>query len=272
MSMLLCLALQAPLSLAPSSAPAPHHLVRLTGARGATAAALLDLDVAERSPFGGPFGGPVGAPAGAAADGAVPWVDVIVTDDELARLARLGVPNERRITDLEAHYRSRLSQPGYARGFGTAAWLQPPFAMGSMGGYYSLAEVESVLDQMANAYPHLVAPRTSLGATLEGRQVWMVKLSDHPLVDEPEPEVRIDAMHHAREPQGMQATLYFMSWLLENYGADPLATYVLNERELFFVPCVNPDGYEYNRATNPAAAASGARTGATTAAARSAST
>ena len=76
-------------------------------------------------------------------------------------------------------------------------------------------------------------------------------ISDNPETDEGEPEMRIDAMHHAREPQGMQTTLWFMLFLLENYGSDPLATYLVNEREMYFVPCVNPDGYEYNRINNP---------------------
>ncbi|MEE9127009.1 MAG: M14 family zinc carboxypeptidase, partial [Planctomycetota bacterium] len=35
------------------------------------------------------------------------------------------------------------------------------------------------------------------------------------------------------------------------YGKDPEATFIVNERELFFVPCLNPDGYEYNRSIRP---------------------
>ncbi|MEZ6015063.1 MAG: M14 family zinc carboxypeptidase [Planctomycetota bacterium] len=229
----LAFALQTPATPAPSAEAL--HLVRLTGARALTAAALLDVDVAERG----------ATPSGA------PWIDVVATDAERRAFARLGLDWRTTTEDLAAFYASRLGAPGYARGLGVGAWLQPPFAMGSTGGYYTFAEVASVLDQMAAAYPQLVAPKVSIGATLEGRDIWMVKLSDNPLVDEGEPEVRIDAMHHAREPQSMQTTLYFMSWLLESYGTDPLATYLLNERELYCVPCVNPDGYEYNRATNP---------------------
>jgi hypothetical protein len=28
------------------------------------------------------------------------------------------------------------------------------------------------------------------------------------------------ALHHAREPQGMMTVIYYMWWLLENYGKD----------------------------------------------------
>jgi hypothetical protein len=79
----------------------------------------------------------------------------------------------------------------------------------------------------------------------------MLKVSDQPQVDEDEPEVRLDALHHAREPQSMQATLWLLLWLVEGYGTDPLATYLVDERELYLVPCVNPDGYAYNEQTNP---------------------
>ena len=71
-------------------------------------------------------------------------------------------------------------------------------------------------------------------------------------MDEGEPEVRFDAMHHAREPQGMQTVLYFTTMLLEGYGSDPLATWLVDNRELWILPCVNPDGYVYNETTNPA--------------------
>ena len=66
-----------------------------------------------------------------------------------------------------------------------------------------------------------------------------------------EPEAFYDALHHAREPLSMETTILFMEELLTGYGKDPEATFIVNERELYFVPCVNPDGYEYNRRIRP---------------------
>ena len=176
--------------------------------------------------------------------------EVVADAQDLVRLRRAGVPFEVRIDDLIGHYGSRLvSGADMAPEFG--AWLSPAFGAGGMGGYYTFAEVESVLDQMTAAYPSLVTAKASIGQTLEGREQWMIKISDNPGVDEGEPEVRFDAMHHAREPQSMQATLYFALWLLEEYGTDPLATYLVDEREIYILPVVNPDGYVYNQSTNP---------------------
>ena len=49
----------------------------------------------------------------------------------------------------------------------------------------------------------------------------------------------------------METTIAFMDNLLSRYGTDPEATFIIDNRELYFVPIVNPDGYEYNRRTNP---------------------
>ncbi|QDV05279.1 Carboxypeptidase T precursor [Planctomycetes bacterium Poly30] len=186
-------------------------------------------------------------------------VKVLARDHEIEAVRDLGLTATVEIEDLSAFYARRLtadeSGAGAARsraaGGPYGQWLSPEFGQGSMGGYYTYAEIVSVLDQMAAAYPALVAPKVSIGTSLEGRPLWMVKLSDNPTVDESEPEMRLDALHHSREPQGMQATLYFLSYLLEGYGTDPVATYLLNEREIYVVPCVNPDGYEYNRSQAP---------------------
>jgi carboxypeptidase T len=179
--------------------------------------------------------------------------EVIVTPDELELLAASGLTHRIEIRDLARYYAARLAagagQGPAAGSYG--AWLNPPFAGGGMGGYYTFAQIESVLDQMRATYPSLISAKQSLGNSIQGRPQWMVRISDNPDTDEAEPEVRFDALHHAREPEGMQASLWFMLYLLEEYGSDPVATYLVDNRELYFVPCVNPDGYEYNRQIAP---------------------
>ncbi|QDU65760.1 M14 family metallopeptidase [Engelhardtia mirabilis] len=180
-------------------------------------------------------------------------VAVLATAADRARLEQRGIPFTIVREDEQRYYAERLAtgalQPLGAPALG--AGLVPPFTSGSIGGYYDFAEVVNVLDQLRATYPSLISQKVSIGQSLEGRPMWMVKISDNPDVDENEPEVRYDSLHHAREPQGMQTTLWYMLWLLENYGADPLATYLVNERELYFVPVVNPDGYVYNQQIAP---------------------
>ena len=125
------------------------------------------------------------------------------------------------------------------------------FDFGSMGGYYTLSEIEADLDEMFQLYPNLITQKYSIGTSVEGRTIWAVKISDNPNVNEAEPKVGFDALVHAREPQSMATQMYFMWYLLENYGTDPIVTYLVDNREIYCVPCFNPDGYEYNRQTNP---------------------
>ena len=45
----------------------------------------------------------------------------------------------------------------------------------------------------------------------------------------------------------MQALLYFAEHLLSRYSSDPFAAYLLQNRVIYLVPVVNPDGYEVNQ-------------------------
>ena len=125
------------------------------------------------------------------------------------------------------------------------------FGFGSMGGYYTFDEIVAGLDSMYAQFPDLITQKYPVGSSQQGRTIWAVKISDNPNINESEPAVGYDALIHAREPQSMASMMYFMWYMLENYGTDPEATYLVNNREMYFIPCVNPDGYEYNRQTNP---------------------
>jgi hypothetical protein len=127
------------------------------------------------------------------------------------------------------------------------------FDFGSMGGFYTWSEVIERLDFMRATYPNLATAKFSIGTSHEGRDIWAVKISDNPDTDESASETAVyyDALHHAREPLSMSTALNYMFWLLENYGTDPEATYLIDNREMYFVPVVNPDGYVYNETTNP---------------------
>ena len=125
------------------------------------------------------------------------------------------------------------------------------FGLGSMGGFYTFSEVVAQLDFMRSKYPNLITTKDSIGASVEGRAIWAVKISDNPDVKEDEPEVFYNAMSHSNEQQGMMTLFYFMFHLLENYGIDPEVTYLVNNRELYIVPVLNPDGYVYNEQISP---------------------
>lgn len=129
------------------------------------------------------------------------------------------------------------------------------FEMGSMGGYLTYEELLFHLDQMHELYPNLISEKTPISndlLTYEGRPLYWLKISDYPYLNESnEPEVLYTALHHAREPMSAMQMIYFMYYLLENYDTNAEIRDLVNNRELYFVPCVNPDGYVYNQFTNP---------------------
>lgn len=132
------------------------------------------------------------------------------------------------------------------------AFYQSRYPLGAtMGGFPTYAEAIVFMDSLHTLYPTLTTARDSIGNTYQGRALWMMKISDNPDVDEDEPEVFINGLIHAREPMGLQSTLNYMAYLLENYGVDETVTDLVDNREFYFVPIVNPDGYEYNRQTSP---------------------
>jgi hypothetical protein len=180
---------------------------------------------------------------------------LFVNENEFTELQQSGLSYEILIDDWKAYYNSLptlseeekfLIKIESEMSFGVSG-----FNFGSMGGFYTFDEIVADLDTMFQLYPNLITERDSIGSSNEGRTIWAVKISDNPNINEDEPAVGFDALVHAREPQSMATLMYFMWYLLENYGTDPEVTYLLDNREIYCVPCFNPDGYEYNRQTDP---------------------
>ncbi|MBC6993970.1 M14 family zinc carboxypeptidase [Neolewinella lacunae] len=178
---------------------------------------------------------------------------VVLPAQDLEKLRAAGVPYRVVVEDVAAAVDRRNKEylaknPIVAPEKSTAG-----FELGSMGGFYTYAEVLQQLDEMRTLYPNLITERFSIGTSIEGRTIWAVKISDNPSTDESAAEapVYFDALHHSREPASMATVINFMFHLLENYSSDPGIGYIVNNREIFVVPVVNPDGYEYNRQTNP---------------------
>ena len=122
-----------------------------------------------------------------------------------------------------------------------------------MGGFYTYQELLDILDVMATLYPNLITTKQQISDTLthEGRPIYWVKISDNPTVDENEPEVFYNALIHAREPGSLSQLIFYMWHLLEGYGNNDEVTYLVDNIEMYFVPCANPDGYIYNETTDP---------------------
>lgn len=168
---------------------------------------------------------------------------------EMKQIEALSLQSEIIIDDLEAFYRDRNAQSCHSEK--TDIDTPDGFNFGSMGGFWTMAEVEKELDSLTTKYPTLFTQKINIGNSVEGRPIWMIKISDNPDVDENEPEALYVGLHHAREPITIAELVYFMQYLAELYGNDPAITYLIQNRELYFVPVMNPDGYVYNETQSP---------------------
>jgi len=114
--------------------------------------------------------------------------------------------------------------------------------------YHSYDEIESELKQLEANYPN-IAKVYDIGDTWEGRDIWAIKISDNPTQNEDEPEVLFIGGHHAREWISVEVPFYLAKYLVENYNTNNYVKKLVDNGEIWIVPLLNPDGYEYSRTT-----------------------
>jgi hypothetical protein len=114
--------------------------------------------------------------------------------------------------------------------------------------YHDYPETVSQITNVANAYPGIVQ-RVLLGNSYEGRPIYALKVSDNAATDEAEPEVMFTANQHAREHLTVEMALYLLGELTSKYASDARVRNIVDSREIWIVPMVNPDGVEYDIAT-----------------------
>ncbi len=116
--------------------------------------------------------------------------------------------------------------------------------------YYTPAEIEAKIDSFQKSYPNLarkVDLTTLTGAqkTHDKRGIFALKVSDNVARDEDEPAVLLAANHHARELTTPVMVFGAIDRILKAYATDPKLKALVDGYELFFVPCVNPDGVNW---------------------------
>ncbi len=117
--------------------------------------------------------------------------------------------------------------------------------------YYKYDELTRILNEFANEFPNL-ARIESIGKSYEGREVWLMTLTNSATgSDKEKPAFWIDGNIHASEVSPASACIYFINYLLTNYGKDAEVTRALDTRAFYICPRVNPDGAELALADKP---------------------
>jgi hypothetical protein len=116
--------------------------------------------------------------------------------------------------------------------------------------YHTYTEMAAFLDAEVAKAPAIIR-KFSIGKSYAGRDIWAVKISDRVATDEAEPEVMFDGLHHAREHLSAEMNIELIRWLVDGYATDGRIRHIVDTREIYVIPMVNPDGGQYDLTGNP---------------------
>lgn len=166
---------------------------------------------------------------------------------ERTRIANAGIA-------IDAVFSDSISFVGTQRDIDALKDLGVPFEITSMpdragfptadSAFHDHAETLAALDKIVKDHPN-IATRVSVGKSLEGRELAGVRLSSAANVDSLPGAVFVGC-HHAREHLSVEVPLLLAEHLADNYSKDARIKKLLDTREIWIVPMVNPDGAEYD--------------------------
>ena len=160
-------------------------------------------------------------------------LDITATPEEVAQIRKLGYQ-----VQPAQLYAAQQSQSGVGMND------FPP----ADSAYHNYTEMTNAINQIVANYPS-IARKSSFGTSYQGRDLIAVKISDNVNVDENEPEVLFTYHQHAREHITVEMAMYMLNLFTGSYGADTRIKNLVDTREIWILPDVNPDGGEYDIAT-----------------------
>ncbi|MBI4422988.1 MAG: zinc carboxypeptidase [Elusimicrobia bacterium] len=112
--------------------------------------------------------------------------------------------------------------------------------------YRDYAETQAELAAIVSRLPRL-ASLVELGETAEGRKLTAVRFnsSARGAAPSPKPGALFVGNHHAREHLSTEIPLLAARWLADN-ASKPEAARLLETRDVYFLPLLNPDGAEFD--------------------------
>jgi carboxypeptidase T len=119
--------------------------------------------------------------------------------------------------------------------------------------YRTVEETQAAMAALASAHPNLatvidignswdkLTPNTPAGADRAGYDLLVLKLTNS-AIPGPKPAFFLMGGIHAREYTTSETALRFAEQIVNGYGTDPDATWLLDHHELHVLPHTNPDG------------------------------
>ncbi len=111
--------------------------------------------------------------------------------------------------------------------------------------YPSVDELYGWYIELETNYPHIVT-RHHIGHSWEGRNLWVLEITGSNTQVEKKPSILIDGGMHAREWSSIQVASYLTWRLIDGYDSNDTIHWLINNRRIFVMPVLNPDGYIYD--------------------------
>ena len=117
--------------------------------------------------------------------------------------------------------------------------------------YHTFDQVVSILQNLAEQNKD-IARLQSIGKTIEGRDLWVMHINSTPDALQKgtsnKPGVIFMGNHHAREHLSIEVPLMLIQHLLTHRSDAHIAS-LLNSKDIWILPMVNPDGAEFDIST-----------------------
>ena len=149
--------------------------------------------------------------------------------------------NAQEIIDLQNRGYDVKYIPDPAKEFADQLWELTKNSNDPLDDYHSFDEFVAELETITAANPGICRMENA-GYSVQGRELWVMKISDNVNFDEDEPEFMYISTMHGDEPVGTEMCMYLINYLVDNYPEDPQVRYLIDETDIFIMPWMNPDG------------------------------
>jgi hypothetical protein len=111
--------------------------------------------------------------------------------------------------------------------------------------YHDYLETQALFSSLQTRHPEMVHIDTIGWSLWRHDPIWGVRISDNPSVEEDEPAILLTGVTHAREPMGNEIIIHLAKYLCAGYDTSPAVRRWVDSLELWLIPIVNIDGYQW---------------------------
>ena len=158
-------------------------------------------------------------------------LDVVIASDKLDQLDQFG-NYQILVPDIDAV--AQAEHDRLALGIQSADWFAE---------YHDYNGITQHIQQLAEIAPDR-ATMHGIGSSIDGRTIWALRIGHGPT------KMLVNGTQHAREWIAAMTTTCVADRLVREYDTDPAIKKFVDSTDLWVVPVVNPDGYQYSWSTS----------------------